>query len=1195
MLCSWTLLLAVLADVPTTPLVGQVVDSTGAPVAGADLVLTGLPEPGGEQPVAARGRTGDDGRFALERPADLAGEGRWRPPQLWVSYPGDRLAHVAFPGPLPAADAPLRVVLPPRGTVEFRVEGPDGQPVAGARVRVKIIAPSFAAPPAELAARVEATTDADGRATLDALSGEQVAQVEVEADGLGLQPRYFDPPLAGPRRVTLRPAGSLEGRFVTDDGRPLHNWKVSATTQVNDEAGGGSGPAGRTEVVPLAEDGSFRFPALAAGALDLWVNWPEGPDPEVMPDWPQGMTLHAGRANRVEIPVRPAATITGVIRERGSGAPVPGVTLHLVRPGESSSANMTTDAEGRFTYRSLPGQARIWISDVPPTHVRAPAAFRDEFEVPAPPGQVELPPVELARAAPPLQGIVRDAAGAPVAGATIEGNWSLVEQGAGIGSSVQATADAAGRFTVRGIAPDAQVALTARSGDLATLEPVAAWGGQGAEVALTVVPGRLVALAGRVVARDGTPLAGAAVRFQARTRRDGQIQDWRSLSFDQRSWVYTGPDGTFRTPGEPRREGVEYQAEAVAGGYLRLQSPWTPAPEAGDVVRLPALALRRAAGERVVAGRVTDNAGAPLTGARVLQRGDGPRPTEATTDADGRFRLPGVAGGRALVVAEAPGFRTGGAIVAPAGEGEGNASTEIRLTRDDEAVPPLGRAPEPLTRAAERDLGLALLEPLPALSDPGFTVVGGHSPDTLLARLAPDRAVAMLEERVLPNPTAALVQVALARFEEDPGAALATLDADRSGRARASGLLALADLADAIAPDRRADLLDRALAEARQIEPAEPKLVLFGEIADRWLESFDLDRAAPILREGQALLEAAEPELYGYQVAPFGEALAAVDLPAAEAFLARRAPGGSDDEAVRMRDRAGLAIRLALADPAAAERLARELEYAPNFTEARAYLLRIARNMARADLPRARAVLDLLDRPPYPSASGPGPLKPYGLALLAEARAETDPESARALLDEAFAGLRALADASPGMPSYPPVASIMAGLLPMVEQLQPDRLAERLWLAVACRAARPEPLEASQVTGLLDLALLVSRYDRELAAVIDEPASERLAELARLEDAGGLFNYGAYDPLRVVAAYDPHALADLIEHLPAPADAAPTAGTDPRAFHFDHQARLAGAAMLGLPPEARRRAALETPFGTWPVRGNGRYLRSSWP
>jgi hypothetical protein len=1179
------LLLAVLGDEPTTTLAGQVVDAMGAPAAGADVVLTGFPK-SRKLPTVARGKTDAAGRFALERPANLAGEGPWRAVRLWASRPGDRLVHVAFPGPLPAAGEPVRLALPPRGAAEFRVEGPDGRAVAGARVRVRGVAPVFVAPPEELARRVEATTDADGLARIDAVSGAQVSYVEVEADGLGIQPRYFDPPLGGRKRLALRPAGSVEGRFVADDGRSLRGWKVSATTQANDEPGGRGGPAGRAEAVALAEDGSFRFPAIAAGSLDLWVDCPEGPDPDILPAWPRGMAVRAGRDNRVEIPVRPATLVEGVIRERGTGAPVPGVKLHMFRPGETAGANAETDAQGRFSFRSLPGKARAGINDVPPTHVRAPAAFRDEFEVPAPPGRVELPPVELARAAPPLRGVVRDAVGAPVAGAAIGGDWNFVVEGTSIASIMRGTTDAEGRFAIVGIAPDARVSLTAQKGDRATRAPVAARGGQDAEVVLTIEPQPTVSLAGRVVAWEGTPLAGAAVRFNARTRRPGQAGDWRQVSFDQGPWIYTGPDGTFHTPAEPRQEGAEYQAEAGADGYLLYQSPWTPAGEA-DVLRLPDLVLRRATGVRVVAGRVTDAAGASIAGARVLQRGDGPSPTEAATDADGRFRLPGVAGGRALICAEAPGFRPGGAIIEPEGP------VAIRLARVGEAVRPLGKAPEPLTRARERELGVSLLEPL--LGRARIAAGNMGAVHATLARLAPDRALAMLEERVTPNPAAALIQVALARFEDDPGAAPATLDADRSGSARSRGLLALADLADAIAPDRRAGLLDGALAEARRIPQAEPKLILMGEVADRWLESFDVDRAAPILREGQAILQAVRPELFGYNVASFGEALAAVDQPAAEAFLARRAPGGSNDEGTRMRDRGMLAIRAAASDPAAAERLAQGLKEVPNFYETSAYLLRVARNMARADLPRARAVLELLDNPKASANPGRGPFKPYGLALLAEARADTDPAGARALLDEAFAGLRAVAEARPGQPTYPPVSSVMAGLLPLVERLQPDRVAERLWLAVACRPGRPEPIEAGRVAELLVLASLVARFDREMAAMIVEPAAARLPELAGQEYGGGLFNRaGLGNPFQVLASYDPRVLADLIQRLPQSARVTKDDGNGWVAPSLEDQIRLAGAEMLGLPPEMRRRAALETPFGTWPVRGNGRFLRS-WP
>jgi hypothetical protein len=649
LLFSFMLMLGAPAD-QTTTLAGRVVNPVGEPVAGADVLLTGLPKPD-VFPVLARGTTDGDGRFSIERPASLAGENAWRAVRLWVTRPGDRLSVVSYKGPLPAASEPVRVVLPRQGKVEYHVQGPDGQPVAGARVRVTRIAPASVEPPEVLAPRLEATTSADGTATIDAVCGEQVSEVEVEADGLGIQPRFFSPPLAGPRRLTLRRAGSLEGRFVCEDGRPLRDWKVSATTTASDdERGGWSVRVGRTRSVALAADGSFRFQAIAAGALDLWVSWPDGPDPEVLPAWPQRLSVEAGRPNRVEIPVRLAATVEGVIRERGTGAPVPGVLLYLFRPGESSGARGKTDAQGRFRFRSLPGKARIMISEAPPTHVQAPAAFRDEFQVPAPPGRTVLPPVELVRAAPPLQGIARDAAGEPAAGAAISGTWTYAEANAALTGNVWATSDTDGRFSIATIAPDAKVSLNARKDDAATTAPVEARGGQRNEVTLTLQPHRVVAIAGRLVTQDGLPLAGAAVSFHERVRRQGMAAEWRQLSFEDGQCLYTGPDGTFRTAGEPRRDGAEYEAEAVANGYLPLKAGWTPAGQA-DVVQLGDLVLRREPSTRVVSGRVVDRAGAPVAGARVLQRGEGPRPTEASTGADGTFRLPGVAAGRALICA----------------------------------------------------------------------------------------------------------------------------------------------------------------------------------------------------------------------------------------------------------------------------------------------------------------------------------------------------------------------------------------------------------------------------------------------------------------------------------------------------------------------------------------------------------------
>ncbi len=123
------LLCVVLSQVPTTPMSGTVVGPGGEPIAGAEVLLGGLPIR--DQVTVARGRTDAEGRFTLQRPAALKGENRYITPILWVVKPGFGLSATRFSGPLPEAGEPVRVVLGPAGKGEVRVEGPDGRPVAG--------------------------------------------------------------------------------------------------------------------------------------------------------------------------------------------------------------------------------------------------------------------------------------------------------------------------------------------------------------------------------------------------------------------------------------------------------------------------------------------------------------------------------------------------------------------------------------------------------------------------------------------------------------------------------------------------------------------------------------------------------------------------------------------------------------------------------------------------------------------------------------------------------------------------------------------------------------------------------------------------------------------------------------------------------------------------------------------------------
>ena len=125
------------------------------------------------------------------------------------------------------------------------------------------------------------------------------------------------------------------------------------------------------------------------------------------------------------------------------------------------------------------------------------------------------------------------------------------------------------------------------------------------------------------------------------------------------------------------------------------------------------------------------------------------------------------------------------------------------------------------------------------------------------------------------------------------------------------------------------------------------KITLLGQIADRWLELGEIERARPILIEGQGLVAAWPKDRWFWGVEQFADALAVIDLPAAMALFERRGwtNVGPTDAATINRHKGAAAIRLAGVDPAAAERL-----IAPpsaSFLERPAVVLKVARKMAK--------------------------------------------------------------------------------------------------------------------------------------------------------------------------------------------------------------------------------------------------------
>ncbi len=230
MLLFMALILSTMADAPPASLEGTTVDRDGKPVAGADVWLVGLPGPD-DAPIVVQGRSDERGRFVLTPGAGLAGEGEYRPVTLWAVQSGDARGRppISRSTPRSGPAGPARAEAAER---EPRSAWwiPTGRRSPGRMIRIYRVHPGNLAVPDPVADRLERTTDAEGRAVLDAFEPQEVALIQVRTRGFGSQPRNFHPPADGPTVVWLRRVAKVSGRLVGAPPGVVHGWKVSALT-----------------------------------------------------------------------------------------------------------------------------------------------------------------------------------------------------------------------------------------------------------------------------------------------------------------------------------------------------------------------------------------------------------------------------------------------------------------------------------------------------------------------------------------------------------------------------------------------------------------------------------------------------------------------------------------------------------------------------------------------------------------------------------------------------------------------------------------------------------------------------------------------------------------------------------------------------------------------------------------------------
>jgi beta-lactamase regulating signal transducer with metallopeptidase domain len=1025
---------------PGEAITGSVVTTDGKPVAGTDVWLVAHLLTENRAVTFGKAQTDGEGRFRLTPDEERIKMRHLNFRALWAYKPGMQLAtFVSRDNPRPLGFDPARPVtltLYGPATATLRIVDPANKPIAGAKVTLTGLDEGFTAPPGDLVDRLAARTDNEGRAILIGAPINRIRGLRIQNESFGTQNFYTHLGFKPDEPFRLRTAVAVEGRVTADEpaavrGLPLY---FSASPEEARDL---------TKLIPHGEalvvtdeEGRFRIPALATGKLFTVISVPD----QSMYRAPQMNSLEITATKHAEIvmALRRMVRVRGVVKEKGTGKPIPNIGVIF---GSRELAELLpmaiTDERGQYEAIAPPGansQFHLSNSKVYFSPLQGFLGPSGGNELPIGPvdGQV-LPAIELDRGVT-LRGIVVDGEGKPVMGAAVEGKWDRIHAvnspnnaGMAFAHTFTATAktDADGTFLLEGIHPGANVTLEASEGDARTDRPTQAAAGTTTLTKLVVSGANTVALFGRVVDVADNPIVGALVQVRSRPVKSDGYADASPIRFDGGE-IRTDRDGRFRTPRQLKR-GYGYRVEIKPPDetFMPENSPWL-AIKADTRPFLSKIALRRL---RTVHGRVVNSRGKPVAGASVRQAGDGPAPTQVVTDTDGRFALPGVLAEPAYVFVAKDGYRFVGRPITAT-----DAVVEVTLSGVDEPDPRIMKTVEPLLSRAEELAALHRVFDTYAerVIEEGtarelFDVLG------ILVWLDPGRVIELLgDQRLDPwqsNNIRLTLATQLVRHDDKEARELieAIQDTEVRSYAYSEASFALADTARA----RKLDLLNESLVAGRAVVDPEDRVLRLADIGGRLFDLGQTEEATKIVQEARVIASKLGAEgRSAWARGRLAEELAQVDLPAAFSLLR-----GSEHEREHDRYLGRIAYEIARLNPAEAEKVLMMMrDKWPHFRDE--YTQKVCYRMVTVDRQRAMRLAAGMKNYRYRARA-------LGAMALALEKTEGDHATALRLLDEAFEVLdQSVEERKDDWDGLGMACTAAAGLLPIIEQVEPRRLSE---------------------------------------------------------------------------------------------------------------------------------------------------------
>jgi hypothetical protein len=602
---------------PAVPLVGRVVDPTGAPLRAALELTPATPSSAGGKghlPPYATHESGADGWFWISAAPD-------EEYRIEAHAPGWLPATRAVRSPArPSSRESIVFELRPAYQLAGLVLDPDGEPVAGADVSLVPLA-EHARLVEVLAGREVATrsfpgaaTDARGRFELrDLDAGPAVLVVRATGFAPFQRPVVVEAPSGSHTvldPVVLEPAESVAGRVVDIGSDPLSDVEVRVVllSSAGRRATARAGVAARTDA-----EGRFRVGDLARDLrIELRVAKPGFVPRRVGP-------LDLPIDDPIEIVLQPGGGIAGRVLD-GRGRPVAGARLR-VRPAATSApptrrspeltggtGETVTVDDGGYALEAL-GAGRFVVS------VSADCCLPSTAVVEIDEGQWKEGVDFSLKEGQALHGRVTDDRGRPVAGAVAGGG----------GKSSRTAAD--GTFDLRGLR-QARIDLWATHPSFGRLE-VEAVVEPNHQVELVFL--QPASLSGRVVDGEGRPIGDSARVYVAGEGLRGP------------PFLSVESDGAFRAlvqPGAYRLRAVEGARSSAEGGVVLRPG------EVSDLQLVVAAATS-------VSGTLAGAEIGELARAQVMARAPGST-VAGRVETSGAYEVTGLTAGSWTIVGELP-------------------------------------------------------------------------------------------------------------------------------------------------------------------------------------------------------------------------------------------------------------------------------------------------------------------------------------------------------------------------------------------------------------------------------------------------------------------------------------------------------------------------------------------------------------